>query len=143
MIKVERTFLVGRPLPFVVDYLKDFSRTEQWDPGTRSCTRVDSGPVREGSSWRNISEFRGRETELTYRLSRLESERLVFVGRNRTATSTDDLSFRAVDGVTEVSYRAGIVFHGAAKLASPFLRREFERLGDQVAERMPAVIQAL
>ncbi|QMU76521.1 polyketide cyclase [Streptacidiphilus sp. PB12-B1b] len=144
MINVERTFVVGRPVAFVVDYLKDFSRTEQWDPGTRSCTRLDAGPVRAGSTWRNVSEFKGRETELEYELTRLEPARLVFVGRNRTAGTTDDLAFRSVDGgATEVRYRAGIEFHGVARLASPFLRGEFERLGDAVAERMPAVIQAL
>ena len=33
----------------VIDYLKDFGNAEEWDPGTQSCTRSDSGPIREGA----------------------------------------------------------------------------------------------
>lgn len=143
MVTVERTFTVPKAPNAVVDYLKDFSRTEQWDPGTVSCARLDDGPVREGSTWRNVSNFKGRTTELTYRLARLEPTRLTFVGENKTATSTDDLTFATVQGGTRITYRADIVFHGLAKLADPFLRGEFERLGDEVARRMPAVIEAL
>jgi carbon monoxide dehydrogenase subunit G len=143
VVTVERTFTVAKPLEVVVDYLKDFSRTEQWDPGTQTCNRLDEGPVREGSSWRNVSVFKGRETELTYRLSRLEAAHLTFVGENGTATSTDDLIFLRVDGGTSITYRADIAFHGLARLASPFLRGEFERLGDEVSRQMPEVINGL
>jgi carbon monoxide dehydrogenase subunit G len=143
MVTVERTFTVPKAPEAVVDYLKDFSRAQDWDPGTVSCARLDDGPVREGSTWRNVSNFKGRTTELTYRLDRLEAGRLTFVGENKTATSTDDLTFTGVEGGTRITYRANIAFHGLAKLADPFLRGEFERLGDKIAEQMPAVIGAL
>lgn len=143
MVTVERTFTVTKQLEVVVDYLKDFSRAEAWDPGTRFCLRMDDGPVREGSLWRNVSVFKNRETELSYRLVRLEPARLTFVGENKTATSTDDLTFRAVPEGTVITYHAHITFHGLAKLADPFLRGEFERLGDEVSLRMPQVIDAL
>jgi carbon monoxide dehydrogenase subunit G len=143
MVSVERAFTVPKPVETVVDYLKDFSRTEEWDPGTVTCTRLDQGPLREGSTWQNVSTFRGRTTELTYRLVRLEAARLTFVGENKTATSTDDLTFTAVADGTRVTYRAHIAFHGPAKLAGPFLRSEFERLGDEIARRMPPIIAAL
>ncbi|MCZ4125027.1 SRPBCC family protein [Streptomyces sp. H39-S7] len=143
MVTVERTFTVTQQLDVVVEYLKDFSRAEAWDPGTRSCERLDDGPLGNGSTWRNISVFKNRETELTYRLARLEPARLTFVGENKTATSTDDLTFRAVSEGTAVTYHAHIVFHGLARLADPFLRKEFERLGDEVSRRMPQVINAL
>lgn len=143
MVAVERTFTVPKTPEAVVDYLKDFARTEEWDPGTVTCIRLDEGPVREGSTWRNVSTFKGRTTELTYRLTRLESSRLTFIGENKTATTTDDLTFTGVEGGTSIAYRANIAFHGLAKLADPFLRGEFERLGDEVARQMPAVIGAL
>lgn len=143
MVTVERTFTVAKHVDLVVEYLKDFSRAEVWDPGTRSCRRVDQGPVSEGSLWKNVSVFRGRETELDYRLFRLRPDRLTFVGENKTATSTDDLTFRTVPEGTAITYRAHIVFHGLAKLADPFLRREFERLGDEVSRLMPQAINAL
>ena len=64
MIRINRTFTVGKPAPEVIDYLKDFARAEEWDPGTVSCQRIDAGPLRVGSSLANVSEFRGRRTEL-------------------------------------------------------------------------------
>ncbi|MEU0786802.1 SRPBCC family protein [Streptomyces sp. NPDC006173] len=141
MIEVERTLTLHHPLPDVVAYLADFAHTEEWDPGTVSCRPARPGaPVTKGSEWQNVSEFRGRRTELLYRLVRCEDRRLTFVGRNRTATSTDDMTFREEDGGTRLTYRARIEFRGVAKLASPFLRKEFERLGDEVVRRMPEAV---
>ncbi|MBK1787753.1 SRPBCC family protein [Prauserella cavernicola] len=143
MVDVRRTFTVRAPLDTVVDYLSDFANAESWDPGTVSCARLGTGPVEVGSRWRNVSEFRGKETELVYRLTRRERERLTFVGENKTATSTDDVAFAEVDGGTRIDYRASIRFHGLAKLADPFLRREFERLGDELVPTMTAAVERL
>lgn len=141
MIEVERTLTLQHPLPDVVAYLADFAHTEEWDPGTVSCRTVRDGvPVGKGSEWENVSEFRGRRTELRYRLVRFEDERLTFVGRNRTATSTDDMTFREEAGGTRLTYRARIEFRGLARLASPFLKGEFERLGDEVVRRLPGAV---
>jgi carbon monoxide dehydrogenase subunit G len=144
MVHIQRTFTVEQPLEVVVEYLRDFGHAEQWDPGTVSCTRVGSGPFEVGTSWDNVSKVRGRQTQLSYRLERMESGRLTFVGRNKTATSTDDLTFTAVsDRTSQIHYDANIVFHGIAKLADPFLRREFERLGDETVRKMTQVLNAL
>jgi carbon monoxide dehydrogenase subunit G len=140
MVDVERSFMVEQPVATVVEYLMDFSRAQDWDPGTLECTRVDPGPVRKGSEWHNVSEFRGRRTELTYRLVRLEDRRLTFVGTNRTATSTDDLTFRPTEGGTLVTYHSAVRFKGLARLADPFLRGEFERLGDELTRSLPEAI---
>jgi carbon monoxide dehydrogenase subunit G len=143
MVSVRRTFTVHKPLETVVDYLKDFGHAEAWDPGTKSCVRQGEGAIDVGARWHNVSEFRGRDTELEYRLDQVEPRRLVFVGTNKTATSTDDLSFEPVGDDTAVTYHATIEFNGVVKLAGPFLRSEFEKLGDQVAVSMPQVIDAL
>lgn len=143
MIDVERTFEVRQPVSVVVDYLSDFAHAEQWDPGTRSCTRTDSGPIRVGSTWHNVSEFKGKETELEYRLTELDGGRLVFVGENKTATSTDTVSVRATDAGSAITYHAQIEFHGVAKLATPFLKSEFEELGDKTVVQMTGVLNAL
>jgi len=142
MVAVERTFTVARPLDEVVDYLRDFSRAVDWDPGTRECERVDAGPLGEGSRWHNVSQFRGRRTELDYELVHSEPARLTFVGRNKTATSTDDLTFEPTDDGTAITYRSHVRFHGLARLADPFLRREFERLGDELEQTLPRAVTA-
>ncbi|MER7975267.1 SRPBCC family protein, partial [Streptomyces sp. NPDC096080] len=144
MVAVERVLHLDHPMDEVVRYLADFSHTEAWDPGTVSCERIGDGEPSVGAEWDNVSVFRGRRTELRYRLVRREEDRLTFVGRNRTATSTDDLSFEERAGRTRLTYRARIDLHGPARLAAPFLKREFERLGDAVSERLPrAVADAL
>lgn len=136
MVQVERTVKVAVPVSRVAEYLADFAHTEEWDPGTVSCTRTDAGPVATGARWHNVSEFRGKRTELDYRLTRLDEGRVTFVGENKTATSTDDFTLVPDGAGTEVRYQATIDFHGVAKLAGPFLKREFERLGDEVAPKL-------
>ncbi|GAA1949831.1 SRPBCC family protein [Amycolatopsis minnesotensis] len=143
MVDVERIFTVRKPVDTVIEYLKDFSHSERWDPGTVSCRRTGSGPLGVGAEWHNVTEFRGKKTELTYRLDRAEPGRLVFVGTNKTVTSTDDLTLTALGEGTRVTYRATITFHGLAKLADPFLKREFERLGDEVVSTMTETLEAL
>ncbi|MFJ1704717.1 SRPBCC family protein [Kitasatospora sp. NPDC088346] len=140
MIEVERTITVERPVDPVVAYLADFGHTEEWDPGTVRCRRLDAGPVREGARWANVSRFRGRESELTYRLVRYRSDHLVFTGENRTVTATDDLRLREEQGRTVITYRAQLRFKGAARLVAPLLRREFERLADAVERSLPEVL---
>ncbi|MFJ4670382.1 SRPBCC family protein [Kitasatospora purpeofusca] len=140
MVRVLRTVTLDRAADEVLRYLADFGNTEQWDPGTVRCDRLDAGPVAEGSTWRNISRFRGRETELLYRLERLAPDRLVFVGRNRTVTATDDITVLAAGAGAVLTYRAELRLNGLARLAAPLLRREFELLADAVAARLPVVL---
>lgn len=141
MITVERNILLPVPLDDAVSYLEEFERTEEWDPGTVRCARVDEGAVRPGSTWHNTSRFRGRTTELVYRLDVREPARLVFVGENGTVVATDEMAFAARGAqATALTYRASFRFKGLARLAAPFLRNAFERLGDDVVERMPAAV---
>lgn len=143
MVQVERTVRVGTPIERVAEYLADFAHTEEWDPGTVTCARSDDGPLETGAQWHNVSEFRGKRTELDYRLTRRDAGRITFVGRNKTATSTDDFTLTWDGNGTSVLYRATIEFHGVAKLAGPFLKREFERLGDEVAPKLTEVLGKL
>ncbi|MEA5367094.1 SRPBCC family protein [Amycolatopsis sp., V23-08] len=143
MVQVERTVTVRTPVDQVARYLADFAHTEEWDPGTVRCTRSDDGPVAVGARWHNVSEFRGKETELDYELTRLEAGRVTFVGKNKTATSTDDFTLAPSGDGTTVHYQATIVFHGLAKLASPLLKRVFERLGDEVVPKLTSALEKL
>jgi carbon monoxide dehydrogenase subunit G len=143
MVSVNRTFTVAKPIEEVVKYLADFAHAQAWDPGTVTCTRIDSGPVRVGSKWDNVSEFRGRKTSLEYRLVSLEPDRLVLEGVNKTVTSTDDMSFTAVPEGTRVSYTATLEFTGIIKFFDWALKGELNKLGDKVEKQMPAVINAL
>lgn len=145
MTTVSRTFDVRTEPAVVVDYLKDFAHAEDWDPGTESCTRTDSGPVAVGSTWHNVSKIAGVSTELDYRLESLTAETIVFKGHNESATSTDTITvFPGPDGTgSRVTYEAVIEMKGAAKLASPIMKLVFEKVGNDTEDDMTAVLNRL
>ncbi|MEJ7629296.1 MAG: SRPBCC family protein [Nocardioidaceae bacterium] len=143
MTSVHRTFTADVPLEAVVGYLRDFAHAESWDPGTVTCTQNGAGMPCVGTTWHNVSEFRGRRTELTYELTYADPHRLTFVGKNKTATSTDDMTFESLGDKTSITYKATVKFNGLAKLADPIMKREFEKLADQIVELMPRTLEAL
>jgi carbon monoxide dehydrogenase subunit G len=145
MTTVSRTFDV-RPQPSVViDYLKDFSHAEEWDPGTESCTRQDAGPVEVGSTWHNVSKIAGVSTELTYRLEELTDDRIVLKGHNDTATSTDTITVvPSPDGPgSRITSEAVIELKGAAKIADPVMKVVFEKIGSDTEDDMTTVLNRL
>ena len=143
MPSVSRTFTVTLPIDRAVDYLKDFGNAEAWDPGTETCTRNDSGPIAVGANWHNVSKILGVKAELTYTLETLEADKIVLVGRNDSSTSTDTLTFRPADGGTEITYQADLEMKGAAKLAAPIMKLEFEKLAGDTEKQMTEVLNTL
>ena len=140
MPSVQRTFTVTPPPEEVIDYLEDFANATEWDPGTRSCTQNGSGPVEVGTTWHNVSKVAGLTTELEYELTEVTGQGLVFVGRNKGATSTDTISVLPSGGGSEITYRADLVMHGIAALAAPAMKLVFERLADETEEQLTAVL---
>lgn len=143
MPTVSRTFTVDPAPSVVLDYLQDFSNAEEWDPGTESCTRRDSGPVQVGSTFHNESKIAGVSTELVYELVERTDERLVFVGENDSAKSTDTISVVPDGTGSEVTYEAVIELKGAAKLAAPGVKLVFERIGSETETQMTQVLNGL
>ncbi|MGZ3144159.1 SRPBCC family protein [Lentzea chajnantorensis] len=141
-VDVERTFTVAASPENVVGYLRDFARTEQWDPGTVTCARLDDGPVAVGSRWRNVSTFLGRRTELVYELTRDDPDRLRFEGRNGTATTVDDISVTAggTPGTTKVGYHVHVELTGLAKLGAPVAKLALEKLGSDTERSLIRVL---
>jgi carbon monoxide dehydrogenase subunit G len=129
VVHVRRSFEVSRPASVVVPYLADFDNAVEWDPGTVTCSRIGDGPVEVGARWSNVSHVLGSDTSLDYRLELLEPGRVVLVGSNRTATSTEDIRVTDRPGGALVTYDSRIVLHGLARLASPLMRVAIERLG--------------
>jgi hypothetical protein len=145
MPTVTRTVSTPAPLDVVRNYLRDFENATEWDAGTVSCEAVDpSTPIGVGKQWTNVSEFRGRETTLTYTLEADEPTRLRIVGRNKTVTSEDEMTFTGADGGgTQVSYTATFTFHGAAKLATPLLLPALNGLADDAERSLGDALQKL
>jgi carbon monoxide dehydrogenase subunit G len=140
MSTVSRSFTVSAPPEVVVPYLADFANAEEWDPGTESCTRRDDGPVRVGAKWDNISVVGGHRTELTYTLESLSPRRIVLVGRNDSATSTETIDIVPDGGGSSISYTNELDLHGIAKLVAPITRVLMERMGDATEKRLVEVL---
>lgn len=143
MSTVSRTFSVSVPPKIVIAYLADFGHAEQWDPGTVRCVRDDEGPVIVGSSWRNTSKIAGISTELTYTLEQLTDGRIVLVGRNDTATSTETIEVASRGTGSSITYTNEVQFNGAAKLAAPLGKVVFEKLGDDTEKQLVETLNAL
>ncbi|MEO9323536.1 SRPBCC family protein [Nocardioides sp. C4-1] len=145
MPTVNRTFTVQPDPTTVVGYLKDFSHAEAWDPGTESCRQTTPGAVAVGTQWHNESKIAGVSTELTYTLTTLRDDVVVFEGENDSATTTDTITVKpAADGGSEITYEAVIEAKGAAgKLGEPVLKLLFERIGTKTEHQMTEVLNGL
>jgi carbon monoxide dehydrogenase subunit G len=143
MPTVSRTLAVSPTPVQVVDYLQDFSNAEEWDPGTQRCTRIDSGPIAEGSSWHNVSKIFGVTAELTYTLDKLTDRTLVFVGKNSSSTSVDTITVDAAGAGAVLTYRADLEMHGFAKLLNPVMKLVFEKLANDTEKQMTTALNGL
>ena len=140
---MSRTFTVKPTPDVVVDYLADFTHAEEWDPGTESCTRLDSGPIQVGSRFHNESRIAGVSTELVYELVTLDADKVVLRGENDSATSTDTITVTPKDGGSEITYEAVIEAKGVGKLAEPLMKLVFERIGSETEKKMTEVLDRL
>lgn len=129
-MRIQRTVSTDADAAAVFAYLSDFTSTTEWDPGTLHTTRLcgDGGP---GTTYRNVSSFLGRRTELTYRVVEYRPDRLFgLVGENRSVTAHDSMRIDPVGTGAEVTYTADFSFKGVARLVAPFLGPALKRLGD-------------
>lgn len=113
-------------------YLSDFSTSAEWDPGVLEAERVGYGAVGEGTEFRLVAQFLGKETPLTYRVVEYEPPRAVtFVGENATVISNDRITFETTPSGTLVTYDADLRLKGILRLADPLLALAFNRVGQR------------
>ena len=143
MIVVERTLAVTAAPGPVLGYLTDFGHTAEWDPAVQRADRNDAGPLQPGANWHQVAKILGVTTELTCTLVTAEPGRLVFHGRNEGATRTDTVTVRHTATGSEVTYRVELEMHGLAKLATPVLKMEFEKLGTASAAALTGALNRL
>ena len=133
-MQIQRTVETQAAPTAVFDYLSDFTRTTEWDPGTVSTVRVQ-GDGGVGTVYDNVSEFNGRKTELRYTVVDHVRHSLVRLrGENKTVTAVDTMEITAVGTGTKVTYTADFSFKGAARLVTPFMGGAFKKLGDEAEE---------
>jgi uncharacterized protein YndB with AHSA1/START domain len=140
---IERTVTVDRPQAEVFAYLADFTTTTQWDPGTLRTTRM-SGDGGVGTTYRNVSRFLGRRTELTYVVTDHQSPELLQLrGENDSVVAHDTMTLAGTPyGATTISYRAEFEFKGWARLAAPLAAPALRRLGDRAARGLRSALDS-
>lgn len=115
----------------VFDFLADFSRTPEWDPGVVEAERLSGGPIGLGSRFRVVVSFLGRQLPLEYEITAFERpQRLVLRGGDDSLTSLDEITFVSRPGGTRVTYEAQVRLTGVARFADPLLQLLFQRVGD-------------
>ena len=143
MPTVSRTFSVSPPPRVVIDYLKDFANAVEWDPGTQECTRIDSGAIREGASWHNVSKIYGFTAELTYTLDSLSDSNIVFVGKNKGSTSVEKIYIDAASTGSVITYSNELEMNGLLALMNPVLKLAFEKLANETEKQLTSVLNRL
>ncbi|MGB6004688.1 MAG: SRPBCC family protein [Ornithinimicrobium sp.] len=141
MVHVTRQFKVKTDQAAAIAYLKDFSNATQWDPGSVANERLDDGPVRVGSTWHNTSKLLFINTELTYELTELRDDGIIFTGTNATATSIDTIDVLPSGDGVRITYDSNVTFNGKAKYADPLMTLIFLKLAGETVDCMTEALE--
>jgi carbon monoxide dehydrogenase subunit G len=118
------------PVEEAFDFLADFSRTAEWDPGVIEAERIGSGPIGLGSRFRVVVSFLGRSIPIEYEIAVYERpSRLVLTGRDESFRSIDEITFVERGSGTRITYEARIELVGIRRVADPVLDVLFQRVG--------------
>lgn len=139
----ERTLTVPRPPGAVFDYLADFTRTNEWDPGTLQ-TRRTSGDGGVGTTYANLSLVLGRRTEATYTtVAHDRPSRFQVRGTGGAATVMLGVTITpvAAGSGSRVHLRTDVALRGVRGLLAPFvLGRRLQRDADEVVTQLERVL---
>ncbi|QIK74961.1 SRPBCC family protein [Nocardioides piscis] len=140
---VSRTFTTKASPEAAFAYLADFSNAEEWDPGTKTCTRV-SGDGGVGTVYHNVSSFLGREVEVDYTAVEVEEPtRIHMHGKNEQFDGHDVLGVRAHPDGAEISYTAQFGFSGVARFAAPLVAAYLPHLATKTIDQLRECLDRL
>lgn len=139
---IERTFVVKADPHRTFAYLADFENTNEWDPGTIQTHRI-AGDGGVGTQYQNKSEFLGREVELVYEtVEYVPDTRVRFRGTNKSSTTYDTLSVRAVTEGAEITYHAEFQFKFPINILAPlFAKGKVKELADETVEQLTQALE--
>jgi dehydrogenase/reductase SDR family protein 12 len=118
------------PIEEAFDYLADFSRTAEWDPGVEEAHRLTKGEVGVGARFNVIVSFFGQRIPLEYEITEFDRpSRLVLTGGDSSMISVDEMAFVSRPGGTRVTYEARIDLVGIRRIADPIVDVLMRRVG--------------
>ena len=132
-IQEQRTIPMSQEEAFA--FVADFANVVEWDPGITESAQVGNEPVGVGTEFAVVSVFAGRSLPLTYVVEAWDApNRAVLATSTARFDGRDTITFRTVDGGTEIDYVAEFTFKGLMRLAEPFLKGTFDRLGQKALD---------
>lgn len=140
---LDRSVYTSRPAELVWSFLSDFTTTEQWDPPTQETRRVE-GDGGVGTVYRNRSRVLGQDTEITYTVVEHQPpHRLQLRGDAGRVQFLDTIEVQRLGSEVRVHYTVEYRLKGLAKVATPLFSRTMDKVADDAAEQMGAVLNAL
>jgi NAD(P)-dependent dehydrogenase (short-subunit alcohol dehydrogenase family)/carbon monoxide dehydrogenase subunit G len=128
MMRLKETLVVSRPVRQVFDYVSDFRRIEQWDPGVAASTLNSPGhsgsqKVGMGSIFNLTLKFGLSRPAMTYVITGYDPpHKVVLKGEGSSFSAVDTICFKEMGGVTRITYQADITFSGAGRFLELLLQ---------------------
>jgi carbon monoxide dehydrogenase subunit G len=130
-MRYRRQIQIDRDPADVFAYVVDFENAADWDPGIESARRLTERPTTVGSRFEVLASFRGKRQRFEYVVTELgPGQRIVLHGEGDKALSDDTIAVSGAGGRATLEYTADIRLKGVWRLAEPFLRGTFTRMGD-------------
>ena len=125
-------------------FIADFANAPEWDPGTATSERVDSGPVGAGARYRLGVRMRGKVVPMEYRIETFEPNRQVVLrGEGSGVTARDEITFHPRGGGSRIEYVAEIHLQGPMRLLEPLLGGIFAKIGRDARDGMQRALDEL
>ncbi len=114
----------------VFDYMADWTNAAEWDEGTQSARRLDSGEIGVGSKFELVVEFLGRQSPFVYEITEYERPgKLVLRAETDASVLVDTITIEpGLQGTSVLTYDARLDLKGVRKLVNPVMAIFFNRL---------------
>jgi hypothetical protein len=123
MISAQSSIVIARPVEDVfqfiaVDFFKNYPK---WSPEVEALEQTSAGPIKVGTTGRQVRRDQGRRTESTFRVTRYEPERCFSCGGISQPPFRVIYNFEPLDQVTKITFTFQL-------LKIDFFMRPFEKL---------------
>ena len=116
------------------DFVREFQRAAEWDPGVAEAQKLTAGDVRVGTRFRVVAAFFGRRIEMIYAVTQLDApHRVVFRGESDAVISEDEILVAPHptrgDDASLLTWDARLTPKGLLWLSDPILHVAFQWIG--------------
>ncbi|MDH4307841.1 MAG: SRPBCC family protein [Acidimicrobiia bacterium] len=141
MPRLHRTITVPSSLEDAFEYVADFSRVAEWDPGVSRSSQTIEGGVGAGATYAVEAVFGTRTIPMTYTTTTFERpHRIVLRGTGATLTAIDEITFRTTAAGTAIDYVADIQLVWWMRVTEPLLHGRFQSLADEALAGLEAAL---